>query len=188
MSGYWPTILELTPSPLPYEMVVRSVLGLLEHKHFAKFHVDNETYLSLLFHCSSSAVIGCQEAWIEVDFEVVSTEIGGVRVTLKLASEAFEAAYDVIEQHLNYSGWLALLEFCADVAEAIRASGFWLRFDQGQMPSITINELSKALTSVDSFVGLVCGVNVTSPLCMDLERYWPKRIKINTYQMIEFIS
>lgn len=133
------------------------------------------------------AVVGEREISIEVDFLPGASPRELVFPVILLHSEAYEAAFDLLQGHLLPRGKEALLEFCLKTAAAVDAEGFRLEFaGDERVRTLTIDQLVKDLTSQGPG-GLVAGIAIGSPSLGVVKAVWPLASARNGYLILDFI-
>jgi hypothetical protein len=190
MSGYWPTILELTPLAPPWTDSLVPLIGFLEKEHLAHFRRSKEAHHGSFSRDCSELVLGGTEVWSEICISPSHREPQERRVAIALDSKAYEMAYGVIDQRINRDGRQALMRFCARAAFFARPEGFRLRFEKTSVPPLDIDELVKGLTTVASHAsaGLIAGISVWSASWPQVRHYWPDWEELEGYQVKEFLG
>ncbi|HEU4728443.1 MAG TPA: hypothetical protein VFT22_11150 [Kofleriaceae bacterium] len=184
MSGYTPTILELTP--VSAGTAGPGLLQLLRRNyHFAwPRGVERQP--------GGGRIVGAVtlgdnrvtlEAYTRPDDQDGSKEC----LIIDLDSAAYEGAYDLLRERAHPRGKQALIDFCIEVAAAVKAEGFRLRFVADDPVSLSVERLVEAMTTSGGS-GLVAGLVASSAFSDRIRGYWFGRLKeILGYLVIELI-
>jgi hypothetical protein len=184
MSGYWPTLLELTPSVFTEQAARQRVQQLLGTKYQAGDAAQG-IYDS---RNACAFIINGVRVDTEIDVNPSKSEPPQTNVTLHFDSKLYEAVCDPIRRTHDPRAIRALLEFCVDVAQTLHVEGFRFRFDSTQHTRFDIVELTKLSESIHRDPGLIIGVAEFSALCESLRSLWPAWVLISGYYVKEFLS
>ena len=183
MSGYTPTVLELTASPAG--TAILALLKLLRSKyHFAWSRgVERNPGGGRIVGAIS---LGDNRVALEAFTRPDDNDGSQEYVTIDLDSAAYEGAYDLLRDRVHTRGQQALVDFCIEVAAALQVEGFRLRFVADE-PVLSVERLVLAMTSTGS-CGLVSGLAASSASSDRVREYWFRRLKeILGYLVLELI-
>jgi hypothetical protein len=184
MSEHTPTILELTPSPHAPQIVASKVIDLMERKYIGKMKIIGGRPPDDVPLAIGSIVLGSYEVFLDIQFV---PNIQDTCIAIELSSKAYEGAYDVFRRRVLRGGRRALIDFCIAVAGVVAAEGFRLRFHEGPVRRLAVEDIVRGLTLVDSRAGLINGIAMSSTALSSVRRRYPNWIESKGYAVLAFI-
>jgi hypothetical protein len=184
MSGHTPTVLELTASAAG--TAIPALLKLLRSKyHFAWSRgVERNPGGGRIVGAIS---LGDNRVALEAFTRPEDNDGSQEYVTIDLDSDAYEGAYDQLRDRVHARGKQALVDFCIEVAAALKVEGFRLRFVADEPVPLSVERLAVAMTSSGS-CGLVAGLATSSAASDRVREYWFRKLKeILGYLVLELI-
>lgn len=123
---------------------------------------------------------------IEVYFFPVSKDDPRPCLEVKLPSRAYEAVFDFAprtEGRFNESAKRGLIELCFGLAATTRVDGFMLRFDDGELTSLGVEDIlarlrSPVMTLRGFRPGLITGIQNTFISIEEMESIWGRGVQI----------
>jgi hypothetical protein len=183
MSGYTPTILELTP--VSTGAAASGLLPLLRRNY--QFAWSSDVEREPASRIVGAVTLGDARVALEAYTRPHDQDGSKEHLTIDLDSAAYEGAYDLLEQRSHPRGKQALVDFCIEAAAAVKAEGFRLRFVADDPVPLSVERLAEAMSSRGGS-GLLAGILASSAFSDRVRAYWLRRLKeILGYLVIEVI-